>query len=170
MKTLLFSFVLLFCAGLLCAQTSVTPKNTLPLPKAISSAKAVFLNTIDPAVTGISFATIKQPTGDKLRVTGKVKNIGGKNYVSSDNQQIVQLWEIRSATSKLKLKEIPFRVLNAGQEITLSIELPAIKPGTEFPPDYQVVIVYDPDIYIDANKNNDDARSDNNSHTKNPFN
>lgn len=131
-------------------------------------SKLSYKNTIDPAVTDIKFTTIKKTTGDKLRITGVVKNIGGRNFNSGANQQFIQLWEMRSGVDRHKLKDLPFTSLNAGQEIKIILELPALKPGKEFPPDYQVVIVYDPDIYIDDNKTNDDSVSSNNSLTKNP--
>lgn len=160
------SFLVSVCMMILNYSFSqITPK---PGFRPNDGTKQLYKNTIDPAVTDIKFTTIKKTTGDKLRITGVIKNIGGKNYVSGANQQFIQLWENRSGVDRRKLKDQAFTNLNAGQEIQISIEIPAIKPGKEFPPDYQVILVYDPDIYIDANKSNDDAVSSNNSLTKNP--
>ncbi|WP_461044362.1 hypothetical protein [Spirosoma harenae] len=47
-------------------------------------------------------------------------------------------------------------------------ERPAFKPENEFPPNYRAVIVYEPDILTDNNKNNDDANTENNTLVKNP--
>jgi hypothetical protein len=172
MKTGICICFLMFCILniSLHAQVTVTKKSMLPASQAITSSKDIFLSTIDPAVTKIVFATIKQSSGDKMHITGFVKNIGGKDFKSNANQQIIQLWEIRTPSDKQMLKQLPFTNLNVGQEIKIEYDLPALKPADEFPPDYQVVIVYDPDILIDANKNNDDANNKNNSLLKNPRN
>lgn len=159
---------LCFYAGLFPALAQTNTKVPVPTSNAVSTRNAINLNTIDPAVVDITFTTVKQNSGDKMRVCGLIKNLGGKNFESGENQQLIQLWEVRSSSDKQKLKEIRFNRLNSGQEIGICHELPALKPGKEFPPDYQVIIVYDPDILSDANKNNDDARSNNNSMTKNP--
>lgn len=164
----MYSKLFLFGACMMLLNFSFSQITPNPSFKPNGGSKLSYKNTIDPAVTDIQFTTIKKTTGDKLRITGLVKNIGGKNYSSSANQQFIQLWEIRSGTDRRKIKDLAFTNLNAGQEIKIIMELPAIKPGKEFPPDYQVIIVYDPDIYIDANKANDDALSSNNSMTKNP--
>jgi len=156
------------CLGLMFINSGYSQSTPSSKFKPISEPLRTYKNTIDPAVTNISFTTLKKTTGDKLKITGVIKNIGGKNFISGENQQFIQLWEIRSAVDRHKLKDLAFTRLNAGQELKISIELPAIKPGKEFPPDYQILIVYDPDIYIDANKDNDDAVSSNNSLTKNP--
>ena len=170
MKIVLLSIIFVVIVHGIHGQTPAPSNIKLPVSKAVSTGYNVNLSLIDPAVTNITFVTIKLTSGDKMRVTGIVKNVGGKNFESSENQQVVQLWELRSATEKQKLKEISFVRLNAGQELKISIDLPALKPGKEFPPDYQVMIVYDPDILMDANKNNDDANYKNNTLLKNPFN
>lgn len=170
MKKVLFSVILLMIIYGIQGQTTGPANVKLPVSKAVSTANNVNLSVIDPAVTNITFTTIKLASGDKMRVTGIVKNKGGKNYESSENQQVIQLWEVRSSNDKQKLKEISFVRLNAGQELKISVDLPALKPGNEFPPDYQVLIVYDPDILMDANKNNDDANYGNNTLVKNPRN
>lgn len=43
----------------------------------------------------------------------------------------------------------------------ISIPRP-VRIRTEFPPTYTLLISYDPDIYLDANKNNDDCNRNNN--------
>jgi len=169
------SFFILLLSGLIMivqAQVQVPVKAKIPgsVSGAVTTGRDVRVSLIDPAVTKIVFTTIKQTTGDKLRVSGMVKNIGGKDFESGQNQQIIQLWEIITPSNRRMLKQVPFVRLAAGQEIKIEYDLPALKPGNEFPPDYQVLIVYDPDILIDANKNNDDARDANNSLTKNPRN
>ena len=154
------------------SQTTFTPvdKSKLPATNPNTSAAAILASLIDPAVTGITFTRLKQSTGDKLVIKGTVKNIGGKTFESGANQQVIQLFEVRTPTNRIMLKQIPFSRLTPGQEIKIDHTIPAFKPSDEFPPDYQVLIVYDPDIYLDANKNNDDGNQKNNVLTKNPRN
>lgn len=171
MKNLKNKSFFIFCSLLLLSLTGnaqVTKKATTLPNQTLDSKKAIYLNTIDPAVTSIEFKTIKRNTGDILRITGKVKNIGGKNYTSNANQQLIQLWEINSTADKKMVKTLPFTNLNSNQEISIVHERPAFKNSNEFPPDYEVIITYDPDIFIDNNKNNDDANAKNNSLRKNP--
>lgn len=132
-----------------------------------NAREAIRLNTIDPAVVNLRFWTSKLPSGDKLMIQGIVKNIGGKDFSSGTKQQI-QLWEVSTPTSRKMVQQIEFSSLRAGQEISINYERPALKPSDEFPPNYEVLIVYDPDIFSDANPNNDDANMKNNKMSKNP--
>lgn len=134
----------------------------------IGNTKEIIKSLIDPAVTAIEFKTIKRTTGDLMRVTGVVKNIGGKNFVSGVNQQQIQIWENYSSSNRRMVKQLPFVRLNAADELRITFERPAFKNSEEFPPDYEVMIVYDPDIAIDANPANDDARLTNNKLSRNP--
>jgi len=143
--------------------------NTAKLPsKPIDNSLEIIKTMTDPAVVNIEFKTIKRSSGNLLRITGTVKNKGGKNYISGANQQQVQLWENYSSTNRKMVKQLPFNQLLCNQELNIVFERPAFKVSDEFPPDYEVVIVYDPDILMDANQNNDDAVITNNHMTKNP--
>lgn len=168
--TLLITVVL--TSSTVWSQTTITPvnKTVLPVSKAVSTPRDILATLIDPSVTAVTFAHVKLSTGDKLKITGTVKNIGGKAFESGANQQVIQLFEVRSPSNRIMLKQLPFSRLTPGQEIKIEHSIPALKPGDEFPPDYQVLIVYDPDIYMDANKNNDDGNQTNNVLTKNPRN
>jgi hypothetical protein len=166
MKYLSILFMNVILVSALSAQIKSKIRNTTADP--IESNKAIYLNTIDPATTSIIFKIIKLRTGDRLQIIGVVKNIGGKNFRSNSNQQNIQLWENYSSENKKMVKQIPFTNLNSNEETKIIYERAAFKPGNEFPPDYQIFIVYDPDIFIDNNINNDDANLNNNSLTKNP--
>ncbi|MFZ1751598.1 MAG: hypothetical protein WAU01_15475 [Saprospiraceae bacterium] len=166
MKHLSVLLINVIIISTLSAQTLSKIKS--PPADAIESKKAVYLNTIDPATTSITFKIIKLSTGDRLQIIGIVKNIGGKNFRSNSNQQHIQLWENYASDNKKMVKQIPFTNLNSNEDIKIIYERAAFKPGNEFPPDYQVFIVYDPDIFIDNNLNNDDANLNNNSIIKNP--
>ncbi|MFN4147187.1 MAG: hypothetical protein ACK4GN_15275 [Runella sp.] len=136
----------------------------------IGGANSGKLNVIDPAITDINFRTIKQSTGDRLQITVTVKNLGLANYSSNPNQQNVQLWEEWSSTNRRMVKAFPFQNLNGGASLNFVHERAAFKPADEFPPNYVAVIVYDPDIRIDANPSNDDSNLSNNTLAKNPRN
>jgi hypothetical protein len=159
--------VILLQAGALYAQKpSVVSKQNA---RVVGTNKAnTLLAGIDPAVTSITFATVKLSNGDKLKITGTVTNKGNSDYESGDNQQMIQLWEIRSPGDRQMLRQILFSRLNSGQELKITHEVPYPKKGKEAIPEYQVVIVYDPDILSDANKKNDDSNSSNNTMTKKP--
>lgn len=166
MKNLSILALILFYNGYIFAQISSGIK---PLPnKAVETQKAIYLNTIDPAVMDISFKTVKRSTGDILRVTGTIKNKGGKHYTSGANQQNIQMWESYSSVNRKMVKQLRFNQLNSNSELQIIYERPAFKNSKEFPPDYMVFIEYDPDIRADNNTNNDDAVLSNNSMTKNP--
>ncbi|MFN8353277.1 MAG: hypothetical protein U0Y10_02420 [Spirosomataceae bacterium] len=139
-----------------------------PAEVVVQGANSGRLNVIDPSITDISFVLIKQNTGDKIRVTVTLKNVGLKHYQSNANQQNVQLWEEYSSANRKIVKVFPFQNLNGGASLTFVYERPALKASDEFPPNYTATIVYDPDIRMDNNVNNDDANLGNNSQTKNP--
>ncbi len=165
MKTKLFLFLLLASLDILSAQISKQAK----LPnKSIDNSRDIIRMLTDPAATSIEFKTIKTATDNLLRITGTVRNKGGKKYTSGVNQQQIQLWENYSSTSRKMVKQIPFVQLLPGEEIKIIYERKAFKASDEFPPDYELIIVYDPDIAIDANPDNDDAVASNNKLVRNP--
>lgn len=179
MHQLLISLCLSMAAAIFAqAQTPVNTRvnpsgNRVPaVPSEVNrntnAREAIRNNTIDPAVVNLRFWTSKLPSGDKLMVQGIVKNIGGKDFSSGAKQQQIQLWEVSTPSNRKMVKQIEFTSLRAGQEININYERPALKPGDEFPPNYEVLIVYDPDIFSDANTNNDDANMKNNKMSKNP--
>lgn len=163
-----FTFLLAFLGTCSLVFSQSTPKLKDPTATVISGVNSGRLNVIDPAVTDIAFTLIKQNSGDKLRITVKIKNLGLKAYESGNNQQNVQLWEEYSSTNRKMVKVFPFQNINGEVSQTFVYERPAFKPSDEFPPNYTAMIVYDPDIKIDNNLNNDDANASNNKLTKNP--
>ncbi|MGB4969594.1 MAG: hypothetical protein WBO31_08695 [Saprospiraceae bacterium] len=159
----LFSF---FFVSLLQAQHN--PKVKSANRQIITNSNSVYLNTVDIAVNSIDFKAIKKATGSNFRIIGTVKNIGGKDFISNTNQQSIQLCEIHSYTENKLVKQIPFKNLKCNEKIKIVFERPEFKIGKEFVPDYQVIIVFDPDIVNDNNTNNDDAILSNNSLIVNP--
>lgn len=102
-------------------------------------------------------------------ITGTVKNIGTKDFSSSEGQQFIYLYEKPLGGTATPLLSLPFTNLAAGDSlfVTYTRNWDASSPVEgEFPPDYILSIMYDPDITTDGNENNDDVNNDNNSLTK----
>lgn len=122
----------------------------------------------DPAAHEIRFQIVKSYTQFKkrIRITGIVKNIGKKAFVSGPNQAAAQLYEIPlGAASGRMVAQRAFRNLAPGATISVPYERDwnSSSPSEgEFPPNYKLIITYDPDIYMDANKQNDDCGRNNN--------
>lgn len=125
------------------------------------------LEPADPAATQIQFAITNQTSQFRgtVKITGVVKNIGDSLFDSGSGQQSVLLYEIPLGGSPILRAQKNFEDLAPGQKLKLSYSRnwDASSPSEgEFPPNYRVVISYDPDIYIDGNPFNDDANLGNN--------
>ena len=59
----------------------------------------------------------------------------------------------------------PFANLRVGAQQEIRLGVPGWRVSQEFPPTYEFVIEYDPDIAVDGNRANDDCRSSNNRRT-----
>lgn len=135
--------------------------NTLLKEQLVKGLKAP-----DPAATSIEFK-IAERTSDwagKVQIAGIVKNLGGA-YTSAPNQQQVHLYEIPIGGQPRLVASKTFQNLAAGQTVAVSFERSwnASSPAEgEFPPDYRVSLVYDPDIALDSNPANDDRSGANN--------
>ncbi len=109
----------------------------------------------NPAVDRIDFEVLES-FPPMIRITGVVENKGGGTFDSSAGQQSVQLYQ---DTTLLETQE--FEDLAAGATVSVTHVI-SWNTSNEFPPTFRVIIVYDPDISIDGNDNNDDcATSDN---------
>ncbi len=99
-------------------------------------------------------------------IIGSVKNIGG-NFTSGAGQQTALLYEKQLGGSGPGniVGRTEFTTVTAGDSITVSYvrawDMSSPSEG-EFPPDYILQIVYDPDIAADSNDANDDADNTNN--------
>lgn len=113
----------------------------------------------NPAVDRIDYSLVNQTsaTTGTVQIVGVVENKGSGNYESSQGKQIVQLYEDVELVSQQA-----FENLAAGATVTVS-HTRTWNTNNEFPPMYRVLIVYDPDIYIDANPNNNDCQTSDNS-------
>lgn len=133
----------------------------LKLPPKDSLRKA-----IDPAAVSVSFSLNRRIDDFKAMITiaGIVTNIGKDNYNSNPGQQVILLYEDMGGTPKLVATKA-FQNLTKGKSVKIGFtrEWNKSSPAEgEFPPNYTLVISYDPDIYLDNNPDNNDINSKNN--------
>jgi hypothetical protein len=143
----------------------ITPVPTIKLPTPIR----IIPQCADPAATAVDFTMLSRSTTSRfqgrVRITGKVKNLGAQAFESRPGQQSIQLVETPLGGRPRIVATLPFVNLAPNQEISVSFDRSwdASSPAEgEFPPNYKIVLSYDPDIYIDGNTKNDDCVSTNN--------
>ena len=132
------------------------PKPKAPIPLARECR--------DPAAQSLTFQVLSRglhPTEGRIRITGVVKNVGNAVFESDPRQATAALYEtpaggrgtIKAQQSIARLEPNAMITLNYERDWSIS---------TEFPPTFALLISYDPDIYLDANKKNDDCNQNNN--------
>lgn len=133
-----------------------------------SDDDATPLGTIDLEATSITFSVVKDaPFTGVATITGTITNIGTADYESGEEQQLLLLYERQlGATSPGTLvSQLAFKDLAVGAsvQVTFTRNWYTASPAEgEFPPDYILIISYDPDIFLESNPNNDDSNSSNN--------
>ncbi len=147
------------------------PKPTIPTPTIPGIRPTIPLpikECRDPKAMAVKFQVIsrdkKWPTTQgRIRITGEVKNVGNAAFESNPGQQqaSAQLFEEPAGGRGVFKTERKFANLAPGASVFVNYERDW-NTATEFPPKYILMIVYDPDIYIDANKKNDDCDRNNN--------
>jgi hypothetical protein len=136
------------------------------------------VDCIDPAAFEIRFEIVRRDSQfrGRIRITGVVKNIGNKAFQSGPNQAAAYLYQLpagvppASATGGTIVAQQPITNLAVGATLNLSWERDwdSSSPNEgEFPNSYRLLISYDPDIYMDANKDNDDCNQNNNKKERN---
>lgn len=114
----------------------------------------------DPRAKEIEYSLVNltAPGQGRIMVKGTVDNIGTADYLSSPDQQGIQLWE-----DGLMVAEQSFQDLLVDAQVTIQYERDWTVGGEFIPARYQLIVTYDPDIFDDGNPNNDDCRLENNS-------
>lgn len=156
-------------AGQVEAQVTIPKKlqrtiqtNRFPVENKIPVALLKIKN-IDLAADAINFSVVsaKSEFVGSVKIEGVVKNVGTLNYISNANQQMALLYEqTPGGTPKLVATKV-FQNLAVNATVKFSF-IRTWNKADEFPPTYILIIAFDPDIYIDANKNNDDSNVANN--------
>jgi hypothetical protein len=127
----------------------------------------------DPAAHEIRFQIVRRYSQfrGRIRITGIVKNIGGKAFIAGANQAKAYLYQLpagvpcANATGGDIVAQRAILNLAPGATLSLSWERDwnSSSPSEgEFPSCYRLLITYDPDIYMDASKDNDDCNQNNN--------
>lgn len=174
-KTNLLLFVLL-----LAAMTKGTAQINIPgklqkyiqpnkLPEGITIPAKLLKNDIDLAAYEIRVSVISASTDNKakLKIEGIIKNVGRLNYSSAAGQQVALLYEEVPGTAPRLMATKNFQNLAVNASTSFYITKSWDKTANaEFPPNYFLIVTFDPDLYIDGNNNNDDAVSTNNKITK----
>lgn len=130
-------------------------------------------NCPDPAAFEIRFQIVRRNSQFQglVRITGVVKNVGGKSFVSGPNQAKAYLYQLPAgvpcgnATGGTIVAQQEIRNLAPGatMELIFEREWNSSSPNEgEFPNCYRLIISYDPDIYMDSNVDNDDCNQNNN--------
>lgn len=136
-----------------------------PPPERVMSAA----DCPDPVAYDITFRITrrKDKSNIRVRITGIIKNIGRKTFKPIHNQAKAYLYEMPPGASTggkiVAQKVIPN--LNPSAAISLSCERDwniTPKSGGNLPPTYRLQILYDPDVYKDTSKDNDDCTRKNN--------
>lgn len=157
----------------LAVRPGVVKPGTLIKPGIVNRGPIISRACPDPAAVELKFQIVRRDTQFKgrIRITGVVKNIGGKPFLCGPNQAKAYLYELpagvppASATGGRIVAQKEIRNLPAGASLFLTYERDwnSSSPSEgEFPNSYRLLISYDPDIYQDANKNNDDCNQNNN--------
>jgi len=133
------------------------PKPKFPIPLAKECR--------DPAADSLTFQVLSRdrahPTQGRIRLTGMVKNVGNVAFESDPRQASAQLTEQSPGGRPAIRAQQNIANLAPNATITLTHEL-AWDTAREFPPTFTLLLSYDPDIYLDANKKNDDCNQNNN--------
>lgn len=125
---------------------------------------------IDLKAESLTFSVVKTaPFVGVATIKGTILNIGD-TFASGDNQQSIILYEkILGTPMGVVVARKSFKNLEVGETLEVSynrIWNSSSPAEGEFPPEYTLVIGYDPDLYLDGNVHNDDVNSENNRLTK----
>lgn len=100
-------------------------------------------------------------TNGTVKIIGHVKNVGNSAYISSADDQIANLVLKSPGASDVLFEDLDFSTVPKDGELTFSKNI-SWDTSNEFPPNFQLNIVYNPDILIDSSNDNDDLNDANN--------
>jgi hypothetical protein len=143
----------------------VTPVSPVPSTVPPLRGPTPTLMCPNPAATSIDFSIASRATrfAGRVHIVGTVKNLGNAPYVSGANQQLALLYEVSPGAPGGRLVATRrFQNLAPGEAVTVAFDR-EWSSSMEFPPNYRLIISYDPDISIDGNPKNDDCVTSDNS-------
>ena len=140
------------------------------LPEGITAPVALSRSDIELVAESINFSVVRviDQYSARVKIEGVVHNIGRVKFTSRPGQQTVLLYERNGGEARLVASQSFQNVaVNATVKVSFIRNWDKSSPAEgEFPPNYILVIGFDPDIYIDGNDNNDDYNTTNNKLTK----
>lgn len=156
---------LLFGAVETGAQDKIKVK-PIKIPDLVVKFPAPLVKGIDPAAVVLKVEGGRKVTDFEavIAIVGIVRNIGKEDFKSGKGQQAAYLYEENPGAKPRLVARREFQELKSGAYFTVRYER-KWSTSMEFPPNYRLVLSYDPDIFIDANKNNDDINTKNNQKT-----
>ncbi len=118
----------------------------------------------DPAAVELKAHLVRKasPYEGTVKLVGVVKNIGKKAFKARSGQAAVVLYENPPGGRSREIKRKAFTTLHPNATIRVE-HTRTWRTSYEFPPNYKLMITYDPDIYMDETKENDDCNQKNNS-------
>jgi hypothetical protein len=130
----------------------------------VSNANVPLQLCADPAVTRILVRGISRQSANVYNfvLTGYIGNEGTADYRSGAEQQQVQVYRTPQGAARRLVKSERFGNLRVRDSVDILQREFSWNTTTEFPPSFEFVIVYDPDIVKDGNTANDDCRPTNN--------
>jgi hypothetical protein len=118
---------------------------------------------VDPAIASVTLTKGSRP--GQVRVSYVVVNNGASAWRSGAGQQVATLNVVNSATGATRAFHRSLPTSAASGATMASVTTPMMAAPFdhgEFGGEVEVSIAYDPDIYIDGNRCNDDGQSANN--------
>lgn len=164
--TLTFALFLAFATFSFAQSIQLNPK----VAKSLNTTKVryPYQITVRPDCPDLSAAQIKVEKisggeySGRIKITGIVKNIGRRDFVSNPAQMSVALYEVTPGGKTILRKKASYGNIPAGGTVQLAPYYANWYTGNEFPSSFRLVIMYDPDIQLDNNPRNDDCNSGNN--------
>ena len=166
--------ITLTLCGLMLASTAAladgprfNPRNAQfkPLPRGVTPQlnNKLIVKKPDLAVTQFSVRVMEKVSRWQFRVrlTATVKNVGQGDYISGANQQSMTIMPVGASRAS---KTLRFQNLRVGQSASISHDF-TFSLSDEFPTNWVARVGFDPDIYIDGNRRNDDTNRANNART-----
>jgi hypothetical protein len=139
---------------------TITPVFRLPEGPA---PVAVFTCDVDPSIVSVTLT--KGARRGEVRISYAIANTGGSAWRSGANQQGVTLTAVNGNTGGTYSSDRPLTGAAAPGATMLRYTTPVIRNAFddfEFGGHVELAVTYDPDIYIDGNRCNDDTDQANN--------
>jgi hypothetical protein len=143
----------------------ITPKTITPVYRLPEGAApvAVFTCDVDPSIVSVTLT--KGARRGEVRISYEIANTGGSAWRSGANQQGVHLVAVNGNTGGTFASDRPLTGMAAPGATMQRFTTPLIRNAFddfEFGGHVALNIGYDPDIYIDGNRCNDDTDQANN--------